>query len=102
MNQQGNLQIGQLVKILKGRGAGQIAVVVSIADSRFVYIADGDKRKFDQAKKKNVLHLVPQPKISSEIVNSLNESGRVTNGKLRHVVKTFLDSSEYQAEEKGD
>lgn len=102
MQEQGSLQIGQLVKILKGRDAGQVAVVVSIADSRFVYIADGNKRKFDQAKKKNILHLSAQLMISSEVVNSLKESGRVTNGKLRHVVNTFLESSEYQAEEKGD
>ncbi|MFB5268972.1 hypothetical protein ACE41H_19605 [Paenibacillus enshidis] len=102
MKDQGSLQIGQLVKILKGRDAGQAAVVVSIADSRFVYIADGDKRKFDQAKKKNILHLEPQPMISSEVVNSLNESGRVTNGKLRFAVNRFLESAEFHAEEKGD
>ncbi|MFM9281625.1 KOW domain-containing RNA-binding protein [Paenibacillus jiagnxiensis] len=102
MEDQGSLQIGQLVKILKGRDAGQAAVVVSIADSRFVYIADGDKRKFDQAKKKNILHLEPQPVISSEIVNSLNESGRVTNGKLRFAVNRFLEFAQFHAEEKGD
>lgn len=102
MNDQGSLQIGQLVKILKGRDVGQTAVVVSIADSRFVYIADGNKRKFDQAKKKNILHLEPQPIISSEVVNSLNESGRVTNGKLRFVVNRFLESTRFLAEEKGD
>ncbi|MDP4095928.1 KOW domain-containing RNA-binding protein [Paenibacillus sp. P96] len=102
MKDQGSLHIGQLVKILKGRDAGQAAVVVSIADSRFVYIADGDKRKFDQAKKKNILHLEPQPMISSEVVNSLNESGRVTNGKLRFAVHRFLESAKFHAEEKGD
>ncbi|MDO7908327.1 KOW domain-containing RNA-binding protein [Paenibacillus sp. JX-17] len=89
-----NPQIGQLVKILKGRDADQVAVVVAIADSRFVYIADGDKRKFDQPKKKNVSHLAFQTMISSEVVNSLNESGRVTNGKLRHAVAMFEQSTE--------
>lgn len=83
MNNEVTLQPGQIVKILKGRDAGQYAVIVSIEDSRFVWIADGDKRKFDGAKKKNVLHLEPQSYISSEVVNSLQESGRVTNGKSR-------------------
>jgi ribosomal protein L14E/L6E/L27E len=90
------------VKILKGKDAGQVAVVVSIEDSRFVYIADGNKRKFDQRKKKSLLHLEPQSFISSEVVNSLNESGRVTNGKLRHAVTKFMKSTETHAEEKGD
>ena len=40
--------------------------------------------------------------ISSEVVNSLNESGRVTNGKLRYAVHSFLESTNIQAEEKGD
>jgi ribosomal protein L14E/L6E/L27E len=98
----GSLQIGQIVKILKGKDAGQVAVVVSIEDSRFVYIADGNKRKFDQKKKKNFLHLEPQSFISSEVANSLNESGRVTNGKLRYAVMKFMKSTESHAEEKGD
>lgn len=102
MKAQNSLQIGQIVKILRGRDTGQAAVVVSIADDRFVYIADGNKRKFDQAKKKNILHLMPQPVISSEVVNSLQEYGRVTNGKLRHAVNEFLDSTNPTTEEKGD
>ncbi|MDR0271313.1 KOW domain-containing RNA-binding protein [Paenibacillus sp.] len=102
MSNQSTLQIGQVVKILKGKDAGQVAVVVSIEDSRFVYIADGNKRKFDQRKKKSLLHLEPQSFISSEVVNSLNESGRVTNGKLRHAVTKFMKSTETHAEEKGD
>ena len=53
MNSQSNPQLGQLVKIRKGRNADQAAVIVAIADGKFVYIADGDKRKFDQPKKKN-------------------------------------------------
>lgn len=90
-------QIGQIVKILRGRDAGQFAVVIAVEDNRYVYIADGDKRKFDGAKKKNLLHLDPQPMISSEVVNSINEIGRVTNGKLRYAVQQFINASEVQS-----
>jgi len=102
LSNQNSLQTGQIVKILKGKDAGQVAVVISIEDSRFVYIADGNKRKFDQRKKKNLQHLEPQSFISSEVANSLNESGRVTNGKLRFAVAKFVQSTESHAEEKGD
>ncbi|KZS45599.1 hypothetical protein AWU65_06590 [Paenibacillus glucanolyticus] len=101
MNNEITFQTGQIVKILKGRDAGQYAVIVSIEDSRFVWIADGDKRKFDGAKKKNVLHLEPQSIISSEVVNSLQESGRVTNGKLRFALSRFV-SDKSKANQKGD
>lgn len=84
--------LGQIVRINRGRDKDKYAVVIGIIDSKFVHIADGDKRKFDQPKKKNVLHLQLQPVVSSEVVNSLNETGRVTNGKLRFAISKFIDS----------
>lgn len=101
LNKEITPQIGQIVKILRGREAGQYAVIVSIENSKLVHIADGSKRKFDQAKKKNILHLELQPFVSSEVVNSLQESGRVTNGKLRFAVNRFL-SEQSNAEQKGE
>lgn len=95
-------QIGQIVKTLKGRDAGSVYVIVGIVDERFVLIADGDKRKFDQPKRKNVQHLELQAMISSEVIHSLQESGRVTNGKLRHAVNVYMESAKPNAEEKGE
>lgn len=82
-------QVGQIVKVLRGKDEDSYAIVISIIDERFVMIVDGDKRRFDSPKKKNVLHLELQPVISSEVVNSLLESGRVTNTKLRYVIQKF-------------
>ncbi|MFE4714404.1 MULTISPECIES: KOW domain-containing RNA-binding protein [Bacillales] len=95
-------QVGQLVRILKGKDAGEAAIVIAVVDSRFVYIADGDKRKFDGPKKKNILHLELIPFISSEVVDSLKETGRVTNGKLRFAVTKYGDPEGISAKEKGD
>ncbi|AHV99197.1 KOW domain-containing RNA-binding protein [Paenibacillus sabinae] len=102
MNTESSPQVGQLVKILKGKEAGEIAVVIAILDSRFVYIADGDKRKFDGPKKKNILHLELTSIISSEVVNSLKETGRVTNGKLRYAVLDYVRSAGISAMKKGE
>ncbi|MEF2969031.1 KOW domain-containing RNA-binding protein [Paenibacillus sp. M1] len=90
-------QIGQLVKTLKGRDAGAVYVIIGISDDRFVLIADGDKRKFDQPKRKNIQHLELQPMISSEVVHSLQESGRVTNAKLRYAVNAYMESANSNA-----
>lgn len=102
LNAESSPQVGQLVKILKGKEAGEIAVVIAVVDSRFVYIADGDKRKFDGPKKKNILHLELTPIISSEVVNSLKETGRVTNGKLRYAVMDYVRSAGISAMKKGE
>jgi ribosomal protein L14E/L6E/L27E len=95
-------QLGQIVKVLRGRDADKYAVIIGIIDQRYVLIADGDKRKFDSPKKKNIVHLELQPSISSEVVNSLKESGRVTNGKLRYAVSQYSERQLTDLAEKGE
>jgi ribosomal protein L14E/L6E/L27E len=80
-------EIGRVVQILRGKEEGNYAVIVGIVDERFVLIADGDKRRFDQPKKKNVLHLLMQPVVSHEVTDSMRETGRVTNAKLRFAIQ---------------
>jgi len=94
-------RIGQIVLINKGRDAGQFAVIIQHIDERFVLIADGDKRKFDSPKKKNIQHLTCYDYVSMEVQNSLMEAGRVTNGKLRWALGKFVEE-ELDVLEKGD
>lgn len=91
-------ELGQIVLIKNGRDAEQFAIIVQLIDDRFVYIADGQRRKFDKPKKKNLLHLKLFDYISPEVQRSLLETGRVTNGKLRYALNHFL--SEYVSEDK--
>lgn len=84
-------RIGQLVRVLQGREEGQFAVIIKILDERFVLIADGDKRKFDRPKKKNINHLECFSEVSPEVQNSILETGRVTNGKLRYAIHKFVN-----------
>ncbi|WNB91950.1 KOW domain-containing RNA-binding protein [Bacillus sp. NEB1478] len=83
--------LGQMVRILKGRDADRLGVIVGILDERFVLVADGDKRKYDRAKRKNLNHLELLDFISPEVVKNILETGRVTNGKLRYAVAKFSD-----------
>ena len=82
---------GQIARILKGRDAGNYCVIVRVVDNRFVEVADGDKRKFDRAKKKNLNHLELQQYVSQEVKNSIDETGKVTNGKLRFAIAKYMD-----------
>lgn len=94
-------EIGQLVQITQGRESGQFAVIIKIVDNKFVLLADGDKRKYDRPKKKNIKHVKLLNKISPEVRDSLLETNRVSNGKLRFAVAKI--ASEIVAEiEKGD
>ncbi|MCL7749064.1 KOW domain-containing RNA-binding protein [Halalkalibacter alkaliphilus] len=84
-------EIGQIVLITKGRDQGQLGIIVELIDDRFVKIADGDRRKVDRMKKKNMNHLELLDYIADEVKNSFVETGRVTNGKLRYAITNFLE-----------
>lgn len=83
--------IGQIVLVKKGREVGNIAVVIHQLNERFVLIADGNKRKFDRPKKKNIQHLKKYPYVSPEVQNSIKKTGRVTNGIIRYALTKFVN-----------
>ena len=91
------VRIGQLVLIKKGRDREKYAVIVHIHDARYVSIADGEKRKFDHMKRKNMLHLELVPFRSEEVAYLLTQTGRVQNGKLRQAISQYIE--QLQAEE---
>lgn len=94
-------ELGQVVQILQGREAGKFAIVIAKVDNRFVLLADGDKRKYDRPKRKNMSHIATTPFVSPEVQRSLLDTGRVTNGKLRYAINKF--ANEYLADlKKGD
>ncbi len=94
-------QLGQMVQVLKGREIGQVAIVIRIIDDRYVLLADGEKRKYDRPKKKNVKHVNLIPYISQEVSKSLLETHRVSNGKLRFAIAKYR-SEVVTESEKGD
>lgn len=92
--------IGRVVRIKKGRDAGQYAIIVGQLNDHMILVADGEKRLFSRPKKKNITHVHLCSYVSPEVKNSMIETGRVTNGKLRYALYKFrLD---YLTEEKGD
>ena len=81
--------IGHIVQVTQGREKGQYAIIINIIDDRYVLLADGNKRKYDRPKKKNINHISLTSHISDEVRNSLLETHRVSNGKLRFAISKF-------------
>jgi len=92
MRDTSGVEPGQIVKVKSGRDRGRLAVIIGKIDERYVWIADGDKRKFDQPKRKNILHLQITNEVSREVADSLRDTGRVTNGKIRYALSKFADA----------
>lgn len=87
-----NFRIGEIVQIIKGRENGKYGVVLGFENDRFLLIADGDKRKFDKPKKKNVRHVKSTGYVSNEASSALVETGKVTNAKMRYVIQDFISN----------
>lgn len=91
MNEGAKGALGQVVRVLQGREAGQYMIVIEQVDDRYVLLADGEKRKTNRPKKKNLHHIEMTDYVSPEVQNSLLETGRVTNGKLRFAISKFIN-----------
>ncbi|SEN61287.1 KOW domain-containing RNA-binding protein [Lihuaxuella thermophila] len=83
-------RLGQIVRILRGRDAGKYAIVIGLEEPHFVWLADGDQRKFDRPKKKNVKHIQMTNVISEEVADVVENFGRVNNAKLRYALNQYL------------
>lgn len=94
--------VGKIVRSIRGRDAGKFAVVIEQLDDRFVLIADGDKRKLDRPKRKNVMHLEMTEHVAEEIVDAIENGGRLTNGKLRYHLNKFLEQLPAEVQRKGE
>lgn len=76
--------VGEVVEAIQGRDHGKIYIVISIIDQNFVCVADGNAKQFKAAKKKNINHIRSLGFTSREVKDSLEQTGLVTNAKLRH------------------
>lgn len=89
---------GQIVRILRGRDAGNFAIVVDLKPPHFVLLADGDRRKMDCPKKKNIRHIQVTNTINQEMADLLEKDGRVNNAKLRYALNQYLLNMEHKGE----
>lgn len=95
-------KVGAIVEILMGRDSGKLAIIIENVNERYVLLVDGDKRKVDSPKKKNVRHIRQTGYISKEIIKSLEESKKVSNAKLRYVLQDYISNHLNKDEKKGE
>ncbi len=83
-----DLRIGQVVTSRAGRDAGKAFLVIGLEGDR-VAIADGDLRKVESAKKKNVKHVVGHDWVEPELAARISRGDMVTNSEIRGVVEAW-------------
>ena len=76
------ISVGAVVKAKAGRDKEGFFVVVK-SDEGFVFIADGKRRKVENPKKKNPIHLT--------VTNTVLSDSMDTNRKIRTALRAFRE-----------
>ena len=79
---------GNVVFSKKGRDKGHMFVVLLCVDDDFVLIADGDRRKVNNPKRKRMKHLSATPHEAPEIL-SLYHMNRLKDSDVRKALASF-------------
>ena len=74
---------GQIVRSVAGHDKGCIFFVIKNIDDDYVLVADGDLRRIEKPKKKNVRHLQPFNKVNKVIAEKISAGVPIENFQLR-------------------
>lgn len=82
------LRPGQIVCSSQGRDKGQYYLVFS-ADENFAYLCDGEAKKLDNPKKKNIKHIKPTKLGSTIIARKLKENKKINDQMIYHSLHEY-------------
>ncbi|OPX42996.1 50S ribosomal protein L14e [Ruminiclostridium hungatei] len=89
-----NVMLGQVVCSKAGRDEGRIFIISGIVDDKYVFVSDGDLRRFENPKKKKIKHLDITSIIIESLTKKLNDSIKVTNAEIRKALAEVKEKSE--------
>ncbi|NPV30143.1 MAG: RNA-binding protein [Firmicutes bacterium] len=82
----GSLEVGQLVCSKRGRDRGKFFLVAEVIDDSFVYLVDGEKRRLENPKRKNIKHLEPFPVVAENLAALWKSGQQVGNHEVRRII----------------
>lgn len=82
---------GQLVASCAGRDQGRYFVVIDVVNDSTVRVADGDTRRIEKSKAKNIKHLISYNKSVESIAEKLRSGQRITNEQIRLALKETIN-----------
>ena len=86
--------VGQLAVSKRGRDRGEPYLVLEIIDEDFVYLINGDKRRIENPKRKNIKHLLFYPAVAEHLAQQWEAGQQVSNIEIRKVIAGFLKTQE--------
>ncbi|SHF10292.1 hypothetical protein SAMN05444392_107200 [Seinonella peptonophila] len=85
--------LGQVVQVIRGRESGTFAIIVGLETDRYLWLADGKRRKAMAPKRKNIRHVQPTKHVATEVAKRLTSNGQIDDAHLRYALNQFLQGS---------
>lgn len=83
------IQIGSLVRAVAGKEAGKYYVILK-AESEYVYLSDGKRRKAELPKKKKLKHIAFVGYYDKCITEECLSGNRITNKMVKRAISDYL------------
>lgn len=81
--------IGRLVISKAGRDKGKPFVILKVLNDKFLMVADGDLRKVDDPKMKNVRHVQFTNMVIPEIAEAISNGENLENHRVRKLIRSL-------------
>ena len=81
----------EFARSLAGHDKGKVYVVTS-KEADFVFLSDGDIRKYANPKKKNIKHVQPIKKLPIEVIETLKDE-HLNDLKIKRALKLYQELS---------
>jgi hypothetical protein len=90
--------LGRIVQSKRGRDRGKSFVVIKVVNDNYVIVADGDLRKIDNPKLKNVRHLQCSNSVAREVLQFLNQGEVPPDHIIKKSIKQMLQTPQSTGE----
>ncbi|NLY11719.1 MAG: hypothetical protein GX020_08575 [Firmicutes bacterium] len=95
----GAISVGQFVSSRAGRDINKNYIVLRVIDESFVEVADGETRKVERPKRKNIKHLRLHKYINKELQQLLESDATITDQQVKDAIQLFLKMRDHGKEE---
>jgi len=91
--------VGRVVYSKSGRDKGKTMVVIDIVNEQYCLVADGDIRRIEKPKLKNIKHLQLSNVKANEVLECMTRGEIPENHVIRNSLKKILGAGEIEGKE---
>lgn len=91
--------LGRVVLSKTGRDSGKPFIIVQVVNDRYVIVSDGDIRKIQNPKMKNIKHLKITNLRAEEVIDYLNRGEIPDNHIIKRNLRRLLEKEESEGKE---